>query len=183
MNKYLLLLVFTVLCTGISAQDTWFGEKYHNFAYIRMLRVEQKIVKKSKADTIFVIFFAAHSHDNSIKNRVLWYHKKDKIIAYKISPLWNHKYVIADSSNYFVDDSISNYYPCSNTKKCFGKSGWDMMTIYIKGKYVGCITVDQECLLETSHRNNSLGNLLKHDITLLRETIPKWIILHTCSIK
>lgn len=168
MKKNALFLTFIFLINNcVNAQCSWLRSKYDEIAFSRMLKCELKLAEKAKGDTVYVICFNATVHNSDkVFPHVLWYHEGDSIVAYKIKPFHKRKYIIQDTATTYRLDNIQHL-DCNH-------GGWDLLYIYMHGKWVKSVVIDQECILE-GLAENELGTRLQCDIVLLRENIPGWM--------
>ena len=181
-------IVISVALLAITAMS---GCRSSASAFSWKMRTAQKIVNKVDADTVYVLLADAFVHDEVELPFFLWYHDGDDLVAYRMQNFSKKRYVVTDTVHFPVDDTIQNYswggFDSQNTKvedDCLGgRRGWDLLDVYIDGKFVATIRIDQRCLLTTNQMNNSLGHRLKHDIALLRKYIPKWMTINTASDK
>ncbi len=164
MKRYILLLSILLF-----AQCKSIYQEYLEIAYSRKLKSELRLVERIKEDTVYVIWFNATVH-NAEKDfpHVLWYHQGDSIVAYSIKPFHKKRYIILDTVSPF---------PLENSQhlECFDKGGWDLLHVYSCKTLIKSTLINQECILE-SNAENDLERKLQHDITLLREHIPRWMI-------
>ena len=153
----------------VNAQYFGLRAKYHEIAFPWMLKCELKLAEKAKDDTVYVICFNATVHNpDKVFPHILWYHEGDSIVAYKIKPFYKKKYIIQDTTATYRLDVLQHL-------DCCNHGGWDLLEMYIHGKWVKSVVYNQDCILK-SHIEKEFGKRLQNDIILLWEYIPGCII-------
>ncbi len=170
MRRIVLFLTFVFLINNyVNAQCSWLRTKYHEIAFPRMVKSELKLAEKAKDDTVYVICFNATVHNpDKVFPHILWYHEGGSIVAYRIKPFYKRKYIIQDTAATYRLDALQHL-------DCCDHGGWDLLEMYIHGKWVKSVAYNQECILE-GHAEKEFGKRLQNDIVILRECVPGWII-------
>lgn len=169
MKKSILISLFLFLTYNhLGAQCEWGSDIYDGIIFSKMQKKELRLVERLKGDTIYTIWFNATVHESSkVSPHILWYHKGDSIIAYKIMPYYKKRYIIIDTSSIMCINNLQHF-------ECFDKDGWDLLILYSNGKRIKSTILNQECILN-NHAEDELEKNLQHDIAILRDYIPGWI--------
>lgn len=167
--KHLLLFFFVVVVgSQIYAQESWLRAKCFEIDFQRRLKAELNLVKKAKADTVYIIWLNATVHNpDRLYPHILWYHQGDSIVSYSIKTFHNKKFIVLDTA---VTTTLNDL----QHRDCFSHGGWDLLEVYVHGRLINSTVIDQDCILASSARN-AFEKRLQHDIALLQKNIHGWI--------